>query len=165
MSIHPPSMYASTASLISLVAIMPNNETIVLVDCEAVNSCFGTIPLRYSWESEGLSTSKAEGIRLKIQNSQLNSYTIDGLEVDFMGFPCLCDSKTKVYWTGRTAMMSCYICDASPLDLAKHHCPKFKNIRRMTLQFGIGSLHIRLRAFDWLVKYAIHQDFKKRAIR
>ena len=136
-----------------------------MVDCGAANSYVGTIPLRYSWESESQSTSKAEGIRLRIQNSQLNSCIIDGLEVDFIGFPCLCDSKTKVYWTGRTAMMSCYICDATPLDLAKRHCPKFKNIRRMALQYGIGSLHIRSRFFDWVVKYALHQDFKKRAIR
>ena len=71
MALQTPSMYASTASIIQLVALLPNNEVIVLVDNLAVNSCFGTIPLRYSWESESLKTSKAEGVRLRIQASQV----------------------------------------------------------------------------------------------
>ena len=71
MARQSPSMYASTASLIELVALLPNNEHIVLAENKAVNSCFGTIPARYSWESEYLKTSKAEGVRLRIQASQV----------------------------------------------------------------------------------------------
>ena len=100
MSLHAPSMYASTATIIQLVALLPDNSIEVLAENEAVNSCFGTIPLRYCWEGEGLASSKAEGVRLKVQNSQLSSYKVDfegnELEVDFMGFHCLSDSKTKV---------------------------------------------------------------------
>ena len=112
-----------------------------------------------------MATSKAEGIRLKIQNSQLEPITVDGLEVGFMGFPCLADSKTKVYWCGRTAMMSCYVCDATPLELAKRHHPKFKKPRRATYQYGVGALHVRSRLYEWLAKFALNQDFKKHAIR
>ena len=61
-------------------------------------------------------------------------------------------------------MMNCYVCDATPSDMAKRHCPKFKNIRRSTLQYGIGALHVRSRFFDNVVKFALNQDFKKRAI-
>ena len=98
MTLLSPSMYASTAAIIRLVALMPDNTVVVLVDNEAVNSCYGTIPLNYSWESENMASSKAMGIKLNIQNSQLSSYKDEGtdLEVDFMGFPCLSDSKTKV---------------------------------------------------------------------
>ena len=48
MSRVPPSMYASTAALIGLVAVFPDDdlEPEMLWENEAVNSCFGTIPLR-----------------------------------------------------------------------------------------------------------------------
>ena len=46
MSLHKPSMYASTAAVIQLVALMPDNSTVLLFENEAVNSAFGVIPLR-----------------------------------------------------------------------------------------------------------------------
>ena len=169
MALQSPSMFASTASIIQLVALLPNNEVVVLFDNEAVNSCFGTIPLKYSWESESYLTSKDEWVRLRIQASQIRSYIelFEGvdLEVDFMGWPCLSDSKTKVYWSGRKAMMNCYVCDATPTELAHRHCPKFKNPRRSAYIFGLGPLHIRLRFVDWVVKYITHIDCKKRDAR
>ena len=95
-------MYASTAAIIQLVAIMPDNSMVVLFDNEAVNSCFGTIPIQYAWISESMATSMALGANLNTQNSELQSCKVEfegtELEVDFMGFPCLADSKTKVVY-------------------------------------------------------------------
>ena len=122
---------------------------------------------RYSWEGETYATAIAEGRRLEIQTANLNPFIIKGtgLEVDYMGWPVCCDSKTKVLWSGRTAMMSCYICGASPLELAKRFCKKFKKPCRKTFTYGVGTLHIRLRTFDWLLKFATHRDFKNRSAR
>ena len=39
-------MYASTATVIQLVALLPDGTIEVLFENEAVNSCFGTIPVR-----------------------------------------------------------------------------------------------------------------------
>ena len=165
MVLHGPSMYASTAAVIELVALLPDNSSVLLFENGAVNSAFGVIPLRYSWEGEGLTTAKAEGRRLEIETANLIPFIKEGLEVDYMGWPCCCDSKTKVWWSGGTAMMSCYICGATPLELAKRFCKKFKKPNRKTFTYGIGSLHIRLRTFDWLVKFATHRDFKNRSAR
>lgn len=98
-------------------------------------------------------------------NSYVEIFNGIALEVDFLGWPTLADSKTKVYWSGRTAMMNCYVCDATPTELGQRHCPKFKNPRRSTYVFGIGALHVRLRFIDWIVKFFTHQDCKKRNAR
>ena len=121
----------------------------------------------YSWEPETKANSKLEGQNLEDQNWQLVSYIVDGtdLEIEFMGWPTLCDSKTKVHWTGGTHMGTCYICGAKPNELAKRFCPKFKKPRRSTYKYGIGALHIRSRFFDWVSKYATNKDFRKGRIR
>ena len=62
-------------------------------------------------------------------------------------------------------MSCCHICDATPLQMAERWHPKFNKPREATYKFGIGALHIRLRAFDWIVKFATHQDFKHWRIR
>ena len=87
------------------------------------------------------------------------------MEINYLCWPCLSDGKTKVWWSGRTAMGSCYVCDATPLEMADRNHPKFKKPRKGTYKYGVGALHIRLRTFDWLVKFATHQDFKSWRIR
>ena len=53
---------------------------------------------RYSWEGESYATAKAEGIRLAIQASALNPFNVDGMEIHYKCWPCLCDGKTKVWF-------------------------------------------------------------------
>ena len=108
-----------------------------------------------------------EGLRLEKEVSELTPYKVPNsyLEVQFMGWPTLCDSKTKVWWSGGRHMGSCYVCSASPNDFSKRNSPKFKKPRRSTYKYGLGALHVRLRFFDNVVKYYTYRDFKFWRIR
>ena len=56
-------------------------------------------------------------------------------------------------------MQNCYICGAKPTDLAKRDGDFTPN--RKALSLGFSNLHVKLRAFDWVCKTAMHRDFKE----
>ena len=117
---------------------------------------------RYAFEPESKDNSKQEYERLEKEISELENHKCSGyddLEVRFLGIPCLCDSKTKTFWSGRKSFGNCYVCNSGPIDMSKRNCPKHPDIS--TYKFGLGPLHLRLRIFDWLCKYAFHKDFKE----
>ena len=113
---------------------------------------------RYAFEPESKENSVEEFERLQKQIEELVPHKVsEDLELLFLGIPCLADSKTKTYWSGRKNFGNSYVCNANPTEMSKRHCPKCPNIS--TYKFGLGPLHVRLRTFDWLCKFAFHQDF------
>ena len=114
---------------------------------------------RYAFESESRENSIDEFKRLEEQIGDLKPHKVsDELEVLFLGIPCLADSKTKTFWSGRKGFGNSYVCNANPTEMSQRHCPKCPKIS--TYKFGLGPLHLRLRIFEWLCKFFFHQDFK-----
>ena len=151
-----------------MVAIFEDGSQEILIDSAVVNSVFGVIPFRYAWETESKANSKQEGKRLGRQILNLKPYYDPeyDLEVELVGFPTANDGKSCVYWSGRSAMCSCYVCDAKPTDMLARDEAKFEaNTREATFRLGLRPLHVRLRLFDLLCKFYLHWLWKQHNCR
>ena len=108
-----------------------------------------------------LENSQREAARLKKEVESVEPYEIDGLKIEFNGYPTLTDGKVKVNWSEweKKAMTNCVICRASPKQMSKRH-GKWK-VNENHFAFGIACLHVRLCAFTWLCKGFLYADFKR----
>ena len=108
-----------------------------------------------------LENSQREAARLKKEVESVEPYEIDGLKIEFNGYPTLTDGKVKVNWSEweKKAMTNCVICRASPKQMSKRH-GKWK-VNENHFALGIACLHVRLCAFTWLCKGFLYKDFKR----
>ena len=106
------SLYASTGALLGLKAIFPDGTYEIIEENVAVNSPAGSIPIKYEFTGETIYNSKTEFASLEKQATELRPYQVPGTDliVEFYGIPCLADSKSKVWWSNRVHMGSCYVC-------------------------------------------------------
>ena len=97
--------------------------------------------------------------------SALSDFNVPGtsINIKMSGFPSLVDGKTKIFWSGSThGSKSCWVCYAYGGMLAKDFrgMPQFEPKDLINLMFGFGQCHMRIRAFDYLKKFAYNKDFK-----
>ena len=106
------SLFASTGTLLGLKAIFPDETYEIIEQNVAVNSPTGSIPMKYEFTGETIYNSKTEFLRMEKEAAEVPPYNVPGtdLSVDFFGIPCLADSKSKVWWSNRVHMGSCYVC-------------------------------------------------------
>ena len=63
-------------------------------------------------------------------------------------------------------MENCYICGATPKKLAKRRGKNNKfTADKKALSFGFSNLHVKIRAFEWVCKGAMHRGCKSYACR
>ena len=119
---------------------------------------------RYAYEPELKEAARLEWQRLSTLIEGLQPYKVPetDIEVQAKGWPTNSDGKTATYWSGRACMQNCYVCDASPTDMLHN---VVKEPRPETYIFGIRTLHVRLRIFDWLCKFYFHWPWKTASCR
>jgi hypothetical protein len=63
-------------------------------------------------------------------------------------------------------MENCYICGATPKKLAQRRGRNNKfTADKKALSFGFSNLHVKIRAFEWVCKGAMHRGCKSYACR
>jgi hypothetical protein len=82
---------------------------------------------------------------------------VPGVQIKYKGLFTMVDIKVVNAMLDNAAQGNCFICGCTPMQMAIR-CGPFQP-KTGTLEFGISPLHCLLRTFDWLLKFALHQDF------
>ena len=108
---------------------------------------------------------QAEANRLQNEIDRLQSFYIPGTNilVHYRNLHTMIDGKIKVILSevSNNATCNCWVCGAKPSEMAKPKGTKHSFLpNREALKKGGAPLHTKLRLFDYVCKFAFHQDFK-----
>ena len=96
---------------------------------------------------------------MKEANS-LKPFDLDGIKINYQGYPTLSDGKLKCVWNNKMAMSKCVVCNAKPSQIGDPDFDFDSAVDEDCLQFGLCNLHVRLKAFEWFCKVGMYRDIK-----
>lgn len=151
----------SSCFLTSLVPIKLYNESLVVWENSKPSSTLFCRPIRFAFCKESTDAIKNEVQRVESEISLLQPTRISSVSVKHQLLMTMVDGKICNAITETSSAMRCYICGATPKTMNDLESIKKRASKEEFYNFGISSLHAKIRSFECLLHMSYNLDFKK----
>lgn len=155
----------SSVFVTSLVPIKLTNGSDIIWMNEYPSSTRYCRPIRFHFTHENAEICKKEYERMEHEINNLISTKCGNVTVNYDMLFTMIDGKVCTILSNVPSSSSCYLCGAKPTEMNNIDKVVMRDVDEKTYNFGISSLHAKIRCMEFLLHVSYNLEFKKWSVR